>query len=41
MRVKPDYISLSIFINIFTYFIIQIYIISSSIDSRISVTVIS
>ena len=41
MRVKPDYISLAIFINIFTYFLIQIYIIISSIDSRISVAVIS
>ena len=41
MRVKPDYISLAIFINILTYFIIQIYIIISSVVSPISVTIIS
>ena len=34
-RVKPNDISLSIFINIFTYFIIHIYTIISSIVSYI------
>ena len=39
--VKPDNISTSIFINIFTYFIIHIYIIISSIGSSIFLTIIS
>ena len=33
--VKPDNISMTIFINIFTYFIIYIYIISSIVSSII------
>ena len=40
-RVKPDNISMSIFINIFTYFIIHIYSIINSIVSLIFVTSVS